>query len=116
MTAPSPYATTQRPEIHSLIPSQARTFLDVGCNDGGFGEALATEQASREVWGVEPHPVQAEQARARLNGVFCGTYDDYLMEADRKFDCITFNHVLEHMQDPWSALRNTHGLLNPGGS
>ena len=44
-----------------------------------------------------------------------GFYPDALAEVPGSFDCVSFNHVLEHMVDPWQALRATKERLAPGG-
>ena len=35
--------------------------------------------------------------------------------ADGQFDCIYASHVLEHLNDPFAAVREWHRLLSPGG-
>lgn len=116
MSSLSPYATSTRPEIHSMIPESARRILDVGCNDGGFGAWLMESDPRREVWGVEPHPDQAAKAgRLFSGGVIEGYYPDALERIPGEFDCVTFNHVLEHIIDPWAALRKTSERLTHNG-
>lgn len=109
------YATTERPEIHDLIPRNAMRILDVGCNDGGFGRWLKSDVPGRAVFGVEPNVQQAETAGKTHDGVVAAVYPDALSHLDGNFDCITFNHVLEHMIDPWSALVETKKRLNKDG-
>lgn len=112
----SPYGTTSRPEVQDLVPESALRFLDVGCNDGGFGAWLTTGRSDREVWGIEQEPAQANEARLALDGrVVTGTYPQALDEIEGQFDCVSFNHVLEHKVDPWSALRVTVERLTPSG-
>jgi len=111
----SPYETTERPEIHDLIPAGARRVLDVGCNDGGFAGWLKRQAPDRYVVGVEPNPVQAAKARARCDVVVVDRYPEALSQIEGDFDCVTFNHVLEHMVDPWEALRRTKERLAHNG-
>ena len=115
MTTVSPYATSERPEVHPLVPRSALRVLDVGCNDGAFGAWLQREVPKREVWGVEPNMGQAAIARLSYAGVVTGLYPDALDQLVGDFDCITFNHVLEHMIDPWAALERTRERLAPDG-
>jgi len=115
MTTESPYATTERPEVHSLVPRTALRILDVGCNDGGFGVWLQGDVSGRDVWGIEPNVAQAALARQTCAGVVTGLYPQALDQIDGEFDCITFNHVLEHMTDPWGALEQTRDRLTSGG-
>lgn len=111
----SPYWSESRRHVADLIPGDARRVLDVGCNDGTFGAGLLASRPGREVWGIEPHDVDAETAARRLSGVARGFYPDVLDQVPGTFDCISFNHVLEHMVDPWNALRVTRERLAPGG-
>lgn len=113
--ARSPYTSESRAEVLALVPASARRILDVGCNDGTFGTHLLKARPEGEVWGIEPHAGDAEAARTRLTGVVTGTFPDAVSDDLGKFDCISFNHVLEHMVDPWTALRVTRELLTPEG-
>lgn len=111
----SPYWSEGRSYVAELIPGSARRVLDVGCNDGTFGAGVLARGTHREVWGVEPHDLDAAAAARRLTGVVNGFYPDALDEVPGLFDCVSFNHVLEHMVDPWNALRVTRERLAPGG-
>jgi len=109
-----PYPFLERPEVVALIPP-ARRLLDVGCGRGGFGFAL--RRGSRrvdELWGIEPHPEAAEEAKTHFDHVITGMYPDDL-PAEERFDVVVFNDVLEHMPDPWGALESTRGILTPEG-
>lgn len=111
----SVYAHTERSEVHDLLPASARSFLDVGCNDGGFGAWLKAQDPRRTVWGLEVDRGRAAVARRACDEVVVGAYPEALAQVSRTFDCVTFNHVLEHLEDPWAALRRTHGVIAPGG-
>jgi len=111
----SPYWSETRSHVADLVPASARRILDVGCNDGTFGAGLLARGGGREVWGIEPHDLDAQAAATRLTGVATGFYPDALDEVPGTFDCVSFNHVLEHMVDPWQALRATRERLDDGG-
>ncbi len=96
------YAET-RPEMLSFVPPTARRVLDVGCGEGGFG-ALVKAARAATVWGVEPNAAAARRAGEKLDRVFVGRFEEADLQA-ATFDCIVFNDVLEHMYDPWGALR-----------
>jgi 2-polyprenyl-3-methyl-5-hydroxy-6-metoxy-1,4-benzoquinol methylase len=99
-----------------LVPAGARSVLDVGCGSGGFGAALRRADPGRLVWGVEPVPEVAALARRYYDRVIVEPYPEALQGCGRTFDCIVFNDVLEHLADPWAALRATLPYLEPQGT
>lgn len=103
-----------RPELCALVPPTARRVLDVGCAGGALGRALKHERGI-EVRGIEPVVEQAERARAVLDDVHVGTADDIPATWPRP-DCIIFADVLEHLVDPWAAVKKARALLEPGGT
>lgn len=107
------YGDFPRPEMQRYIPPGTECVLDVGCNLGGFGKSLK-DKGVRCVWGVEANPEAAATASGRLDKVVVG-YFAADQVPDRHFDVIVFNDVLEHMPDPWDALRIASTKLKPGG-
>ena len=98
------------------MPDGARV-LDVGCATGYLAAEL-TRRGCR-VTGVEADPVVAERARAHCAAVVVGDVEDDAwrseLEALAPFDVVLCGDVLEHLRDPWSALRALAGLAVPGG-
>lgn len=109
-----PYADTNRSEIIDMLPRTCRRLLDVGCGRGGVGSEVK-KRFGWEVWGVEPVPAIAECASRRIDKVVCAEYGPDIGLPKAWFDVITFLDVLEHMADPWSALRIASDLLVPEG-
>jgi 2-polyprenyl-3-methyl-5-hydroxy-6-metoxy-1,4-benzoquinol methylase len=113
--APGPYPFQGRTEMLSFVPPAARTLLDVGCHLGGFGQTLRRDDPSRQLWAVEADPEHAARASPHYDHMVVGTYPDALAGITTKFDCVVFNDVLEHMVDPWAAVRDTMSYLSPRG-
>jgi len=88
-------------------------LLDVGCGNGVF---LATmQELGWEVAGVEPDRQSAKVAREQFG---LNTHEGTLEEAgfaDDTFDVITMSHVVEHLSDPISTLRECWRVLKKGG-
>ncbi len=90
-------------------------LLDVG---SGRGEmiAAARQEGIATVVGLEPSEAIAEEASiihdAKLLPL---TIEEYASKHGDKFDAITLNAVLEHVQDPASMIRTCAALLDPGG-
>lgn len=108
------YFTHLRPEIQVLIPVDTKRLLDVGCGAGMFSLAVKNKTGC-EAWGIEPVASEAKKAARVLDYVRTGFFEDVVDTIDVRFDVICFNDVLEHMQDPYQALRLSLNLLNPKG-
>src|SRR6185369_5691375 len=66
--------------------------------------------------GVEINPEMAERARAHGYDVETGTLERMdLTRHTGRYDIVSMNHVLEHVNDPREVVRRTHSLLKPGG-
>lgn len=106
---------TARPDVQALVPRSARAILDLGCASGALGAALKERQGARVV-GVELQADYAAVAAERLDEVVNAGIEEALLGDLGRFDCIVAADVLEHLVDPWSALRGAAELLEPGGS
>jgi 2-polyprenyl-3-methyl-5-hydroxy-6-metoxy-1,4-benzoquinol methylase len=106
---------SERRELHALIPIEARNILDLGCSTGALGMAIKARQQTR-VHGVEMCSEYAAVARSRLDRVDELRIEEFLDRErpdDAPFDCLIAADVLEHLVDPWTALKRTVGLLTP---
>jgi SAM-dependent methyltransferase len=102
-----------RPEILEHVPRTATRVLDLGCATGTTGAALKARQPAAVV-GVELDPVYAAEAATRLDEVIAG--DVETAQPRGSFDALIAADVLEHLKDPWAALRRYAELLEPGGT
>lgn len=101
--------------IYRAIPAGS-LVLDVGCDTGRFGEALILHKQC-VVDGIEVWPAAAEIARKRLNQVFVRSIvNEQSFSGLENYDVILFICVLEHLQDPWSALRGAFNSLKTNGA
>ncbi len=101
--------------MRRLVPEGVKDLLDVGCGGGAFGRSLKRERGTIAVTGVElTH--WAAVAEGHLDRVLrIDVERDQLCDL-QQYDCITFNDVLEHLVDPWTALRRLTAHLRPGGT
>jgi SAM-dependent methyltransferase len=109
--------TGARPEVQALVPRSARHILDLGCAAGALGAALKERQDAHVV-GVEIDPALAAEARERLDRVVVADVERALASRSLGggFGCVVAADVLEHLRDPWTALRLAAELLEPGGT
>lgn len=84
--------------------------LDFGCGNGGMLRRLKDFGALPE--GLEINPAAAAMAREQGFTVFASLDQ---IPADRRFDAVVSNHVLEHVRDPSTTLEQVRLRLRPGG-
>ncbi|GAB2974584.1 class I SAM-dependent methyltransferase [Nocardioides montaniterrae] len=113
----STYGRDARDDVAPYVPTDARSTLEVGCGNGGFGATLRRLLGKdARVVAVEAMP---ESARlAEQTGDYDRVVEGYFPDAmgEERFDLIVFNDVLEHILDPWQTLRDCHRFLEPGGT
>jgi methionine biosynthesis protein MetW len=106
---------TPRPEIARHVPATARRVLDLGCAAGGLA-ALLKQRGPVEVVGVERDEAYAAAAAARCDRVVHADVETLDPTGLGRFDCLVAADVLEHLVDPWTALRAYAQLLEPHGA
>lgn len=102
-------------QLISLV-GHDKTVLDVGCAAGDTASML-TDRGCR-VSGVDIDATAAEPAREVLDELVIADIDRSPLSEHFKaesFDAVIFGDVLEHLSDPWAALRDATTLLRPGG-
>ncbi len=103
--------------LHNLLPDRLKKIgcvLDIGCGGGVFLHTFMLMNPGWEVCGVEPTSSFAQLASRRLNShVIDGSYEPGLFS--KKFDLITINQVLEHVQSPVDFMRGVASDLAPNG-
>lgn len=90
-----------------------RNFLDIGCSQGSFLKMLFETHffADEEtVFGVEINKALSAFARNEY-----GLNVTSEIDKSRKYDLISWYHVLEHLQYPERALEEALEVLKPGG-
>lgn len=96
--------------IQSLSPG--RRLLDVGC---GTAELLNyCRKNGMDVKGVEPNARARDFAKQNYSIEVFQKLND-LKEEERKFDCISLWHVLEHLPSLAQSLKDIDDLLQPMG-
>lgn len=96
-----------------------RHVLDVGCYCGGAGVAIKRRWPETRVTGIEPLASAADIAADRLDRVFRGRLEDAtpsdLDMPDAGFDTIICADVLEHLYNPWAAMKRLRTMLANDG-
>ena len=91
-------------------------ILEVGCAAGYLGEVLRKQ--GFEVWGVETNAAAVIEASNRLNDVFHGSIEDFLLDpafAETEFQFVISGDVIEHLVHPVETLVPCKRLLQERG-
>ncbi|MFO0937906.1 MAG: class I SAM-dependent methyltransferase [Gemmataceae bacterium] len=102
------------PERNGDLPWHGRgRLLDFGCGGGSFLRRMADRGWT--VTGIDVSPVAVQTVRDEQGlRAFSGTLPHPELKPC-SFDVITMWHVLEHVHEPLSTLRDAYELLVPGG-
>lgn len=110
------YYTADRPEFVNFAKKQG-TFshaIDIGCAGGRLGGDLITAGVLERCDGIEPNPDAAALARQTLNEVWSGSFEANASVVPwERYDLLIMADVLEHLVDPWSALRQLREVSRP---
>ena len=98
--------------LHRAIRPPGR-LVDAGAGRGRF--VAAARAAGWDAHGVEPSARGVAAARASYGVELEHAGLDRARVAPASVDAVTLWHVLEHVDDPASALARIHGWLRPGG-
>ncbi len=104
------YYTNVRQEMLDFVPLDAARILEVGCGEGAFGRQLMQRQGA-QVWGIEPNAAAEKIAATQLFKTENGFFGETIAAPRNHFDCLVFNDVLEHMENPWGALELAKSFL-----
>lgn len=97
------------------LPDGARSLLDIGCADGRFVHAAASQGVDAR--GVDHSARLVEIGNLRYGGDRLSRTAIEELKADgRVFDVVTMFEVIEHVIDPVSLLRTATSVLAPGGT
>ena len=111
---PSYYANA-RLEIEPLLPANIGSVLEIGCSEGNTLQWLRDSKSIKTCSGIEIIPdVAARAIEKGLDVVVADIERDGIPFKDQ-YDLILCLDVLEHLLDPWGALKNITGSIKPGG-
>ncbi|MCA3279408.1 MAG: class I SAM-dependent methyltransferase [Roseomonas sp.] len=88
-------------------------ILDIGASSGEFVYVMT--RSGLDARGIEPNEAYADFARQSYGvAMQTGGFEQAAPE-QASLDLVTMNHVLEHVADPWQALRRIHAWLAEDG-
>ena len=105
-----------RTEVFDLLPARMDRVLELGCGSGATLGALRAAGRCKWTTGVELVASAAREAEKSVDEVHVGDIEKMDLAAKLgTYDAILCLDVLEHLVDPWSAVRRLGELLVPGG-
>ncbi|MBV1692164.1 class I SAM-dependent methyltransferase [Novosphingobium sp. G106] len=115
--AVSNYHDLVRSDVFALVPQNAGRLLDLGGGIGATGAALKELGRASEVIVIDH--VTSAWAKGVDKGYVADLEDtdflDDVLAENAPFDTILCLDVLEHLRDPWGAIKHVHKSLRPGG-
>ena len=115
----SSYIQASVQETLSRLPrNDGERILDVGCGTGALLAALAEENASLQLHGIDPVPEMLAMARRRLpeRVDLKEAWASNLPFGDGCADTVVSCSVFHYIRDPEQALAEIHRVLVPGGN
>lgn len=98
-------------QLESLVPSQHRRLLDIGCGAGCF-----MDMARSRGWNVEGIDISVEVAQYAREHYHLNIHLGDLQQLPKQtYDVITLWDVLEHLPKPLEQLSQAYQLLKPNG-
>lgn len=95
-----------------LLTQQNKTVLDVGASEGTFLKEIKQEFPLVERYAVEPGKNFSHLIDEGVREVWS---DISIIPAEKKFDCVTLSHVLEHVRYPKEFVTQIKNHIKPGG-
>jgi protein O-GlcNAc transferase len=101
-------------KIRQRTGREKPSILDVGSGRAELVRA-ALREGCDDVVGLEFAAAMIAHAKTHGIELIAETIEDYAKRANRVFDAVVMNAVLEHVYDPDSMIKAARGLLRDGG-
>lgn len=99
--------------LRASLPVPGLSWLDVGCGSGRLLAQVDRECAPSDLTGVDIIDYISDELRARI-ALRVGPSEETLASVAAA-DRVMLLEVLEHVDAPWTLLRQSAGLVRPGG-
>ena len=113
------YDDAPRRDLASLITQPPGAVLELGCGAGATGALIKQRFSNTWYVGIELDEQAAAIAQRRLDRVITANIEQVELRehglTSESFDLIICGDVLEHLYDPWRAVRRVRDYLKPEG-
>jgi SAM-dependent methyltransferase len=106
------------PDLLRFIPANAQRIIEIGCSSGALAREFKKIVPACDYLGVEIDPAYAALARRYCDSTLVldiEQADDDFWQSQAARDCWVFGDVLEHLKDPWAALRKIRAVIPAHG-
>lgn len=101
-------------KIFSLIPSNSKNILDIGCASGYLGKYIKSKYKSIPITGLDNNKEDIKIAKKNLDeALIFNLESDIFPERFKKnkFDVVILADILEHLINPEKLLQNLHQII-----
>lgn len=102
-------------ELSLLEENPDARLLDLGCGDGQFTAKAMAKIGVKNSYAIEIIVADITKAKARGIEVYKGDLNGTLPFSDETFDVIIASHVIEHLNDTDTFLKEVHRNLKTDG-
>lgn len=102
--------------IISLIPTEIKTILDIGCGRGNLAQTLTDK--GYVVSGIDISDEALADVRNILKDSFCFNVEDKQWPdtiMNKRYDLIIISELIEHIFSPEELLQKARNLMSDGG-
>jgi SAM-dependent methyltransferase len=99
------------------LPLAARSMLHVGCGAGGLAAGYRPRNPAVRLLGIETDTALLEQAARSFNAVAAVDIESNPLpfELSDGLDCLVYDGILEHLNDPWGVIAAQSRALTRDG-
>lgn len=112
------YFSSVRDDLIGLIPKSCGecNILEIGCGNGATLHKLKQLGVAKTTTGVELFPTK-DNYYSVIDHIFLENVESILFPSAmyNSFDVVIMGDVIEHLVDPWSALKKVSNLLKSDG-
>ncbi len=99
-------------ELEAFGTPRGGVVVDLGCSYGI--NVIELRRLGYDAWGIDLSQDGIKFLNAHGGKGYCGTILDHNCPV-KQIDAVFTSHALEHMPNPYAALRKLHRLVRPGG-
>ena len=115
----TPMHHNHNPDLLQIIPKHCSNLIEIGCSSGALAREVKKRQAFKQYHGIDIEPTYLHYAAEHCTSVESLDLDEappsfFDQHSDK--DCWIFGDTLEHLKDPWRAMREIRRVIPQHGT